>query len=345
MTHYKLSLLVTTLLLFGQSATAADYAMTVTKEDKKWLLPDAPVSPVDNQPTAARVALGKMLFFDPRLSADGNLACAGCHNPMFGWADGLPTAKGNKSKVLTRASPTVANAGYNTIQMWDGRKRTLEDQALAPMESMDEMAMDLKVLFAILERSQGYRAAFANAYPGEGINNASVAKALAAFERTIISNDSPFDRWLRGDKKAMTPQQIRGFRLFSDSGKANCVACHQAPNFTDNGFHNVGLAAHDLPNPDMGRYAIKPVAALKGGFKTPTLRDVALTAPYFHDGSAQTLMDTLEHYNRGGVSSKDLSPDIKRLNLTPAELADIEAFMRALTTQTKAFSLPVLPLS
>ena len=154
MTRYKLSLLVTTLLLFGQSAAAADYAMTVAKEDKKWLLPDAPVSPDDNQPTAARIALGKMLFFDPRLSADGNLACAGCHNPMFGWADGLPTAKGNKSKVLTRASPTVANAGYNTIQMWDGRKRTLEDQALAPMESMDEMAMDLKVLFEILERLQ-----------------------------------------------------------------------------------------------------------------------------------------------------------------------------------------------
>ena len=344
MTLKTMHVLIAMLLLFSQSAViAGDYSMTVTKEDRKWLLPKVPASPLDNQPSQARIALGKMLFFDPRLSADGNLSCAGCHSPMFGWSDGLATAKGSKSKVLGRASPTVVNTGYNTIQMWDGRKSTLEDQAMGPMESMDEMAMDLKALFAWLDSTPGYKAAFAKAYPGEAIDHKTLSKALAAFERTIVSNESPFDRWLRGDLNAMTPQQIRGFRVFSDPGKANCVACHQAPNFTDNGFHNIGLGTHDLPNPDMGRYVIKPVASMKGAFKTPTLRDVTLTAPYFHDGSAKKLVEAIDHYNRGGVSSKDLSREIKPLNLTPVEMADIEAFMQALTTPPKSFALPILP--
>ncbi len=331
------------LLLLHGAADAAGYAMVVSKEDKKWLLPAAAPAPANNKPTKARIDLGKMLFFDPRLSSDGNLSCAGCHNPMFGWSDGLPTAKGIKSKVLGRASPSIVNSGFNTIQMWDGRKSTLEDQAMGPMESMDEMAMDLKALFAWLAATPGYKAAFDKAYPGEGIDHKTVSKALAAFERTLLSRDAPFDRWLRGDAKAMTAQQIRGFRLFSDVGKANCVACHQAPNFVDNGFHNIGLASHDAPNPDMGRYVIKPVASMKGAFKTPTLRDIALTAPYFHDGSAKGLLETIEHYNLGGVSAKDRSPTIKPLNLSAAEVADIESFLRALTTPPKPFALPVLP--
>jgi len=339
------------LMLFVAAALAATVVTAApenpapTKEERAWLLPKVPPSPVSNQPTKERAELGKMLFFDPRLSADGNLACAGCHNPMFGWSDGLPTAKGIKSKVLGRATPTVMNAGFNTIQMWDGRKSTLEDQAMGPMESMDEMAMDLKALFAWLEKTPGYKAAFAKAYPGEAIDHKTVSKALAAFERTVVSSDSPFDRWLRGDKKAMTSQQVRGFRLFTDRTKTNCTACHQAPNFTDNGFHNIGLAAYDQPNPDMGRYVIKPVASMKGAFKTPTLRDVALTAPYFRDGSAKTLMDVMELYNKGGVSAKDRSPEIKALNLTPKEMEDIVAFMQALTTPPKPFVLPILPLN
>jgi cytochrome c peroxidase len=311
----------------------------------QWLLPKQPPSPPDNQPTRARVELGKMLFFDPRLSADGNLSCANCHAPFFGWSDGLPTAKGIKSKVLGRATPTVINSGYNTIQMWDGRKSSLEDQAMGPMESMDEMAMDLKLLFAWLQRTPGYKSAFAKAYPGEAIDHKTVSKALASFERTLVSNNSPFDRWLRGDKQSMTPQQVRGFRLFSDPDKGSCATCHHAPNFTDNGFHNIGLASYERPSPDMGRFVIKPVTSMRGAFKTPTLRDVALTAPYFRDGSAKTLMETIDHYNRGGVSAKDRSPQIKPLNLTRAEKEDIVAFLQALTTPPKPFVLPVLPLN
>jgi cytochrome c peroxidase len=227
--------------------------------------------------------------------------------------------------------------------MWDGRKSSLEDQAMGPMESMDEMAMDLKLLFAWLERTPGYKRAFAQAYPGEAIDHKTASKALAAFERTLVSNDSPFDRWLRGDAKSMTPQQVRGFRVFSDPAKGNCAACHHAPNFTDNGFHNIGLASHARANPDMGRFIIRPVAAMRGAFKTPTLRDVALTAPYFHDGSATTLMDAIDHYDRGGVSAADRSAQIRPLNLTRADVADIAAFLQALTTPAKPFVLPVLP--
>lgn len=330
------------LAVFSQ-ASAADYTLSPTKDDQKWLLPKTPPAPADNQPTHARVELGKALFFDPRLSSDRNLSCAGCHNPVFGWTDGLPTAKGSKSKVLGRATPTIVNTGYNTLQMWDGRKASLEDQAMGPMESMDEMAMDLTALFKWLNDEPAYKAMFDKAYPGEAVDSKTVSKAIASFERTVVSNTSPFDRWLRGDRKAMTKQQIIGFRLFSDPNKGNCIACHQAPNFTDGGFHNIGLASYADGNGDVGRFSIKPLKSMKGAFKTPTLRDITLTAPYFHDGSAKNLMEVVEHYNSGGASKVDLSPNMKPLNLTQEEKEAIVAFMQALTSPHKPVSLPELP--
>lgn len=332
-------------LLLAVPAFAGDYTLSPTKDDHKWLLAKTPPAPADNQPNAARVELGKVLFFDPRLSADGNLACANCHSPMFGWSDGMATAKGSKSKVLGRASPTVVNTGYNTLMMWDGRKASLEDQAMGPMESMDEMAMDLTALFKWLNADPTYKAMFAKAYPGEAIDSKTVSKGIASFERTVVSNNSPFDKWLQGDKKAMSKQQIVGFRLFTDPNKGNCAACHQAPNFTDGGFHNIGLPSYDKPNPDVGRFAIKPLASMKGAFKTPTLRDITLTAPYFHDGSAKTLADVVDHYNKGGVSKTDLSSNMKTLNLTHEEADAIAAFMQALTSPPKPFVLPILPLN
>lgn len=330
----------------GLSAAATEDAdLAPTKDEQKWLLPKTVPSPEDNRPTPERIALGKELFFDPRLSSEANLSCAGCHNPMFGWSDGLPTAKGAKSKVLGRATPTIINTGYNTLMMWDGRKKSLEDQAMGPMESMNEMAMDLTALFKWLDSDPTYKAQFAKAYPGEAIDSKTVSKAIASFERTVVSDDSPFDRWLRGDKHALTRQQIIGFRLFTDPNKGNCAACHQAPNFTDGGFHNIGLASYDGATPDVGRFAIKPLPSMKGAFKTPTLRDVTLTAPYFHDGSAKTLADAMAHYNRGGDAKADLSPNIKPLNLTAEEQAAIVAFMQGLTSPHKPVELPVLPLN
>lgn len=308
---------------------------------KEWLLPDKPPFPADNEPNADRIALGKMLYFDPRLSGDGNLSCSNCHNPSLGWSDGQTTAKGVKSMVLGRASPTIINTAYNTIQMWDGRKKSLEDQAMGPMEATVEMNMDIKRLFEWLNGNAGYKAMFAKAYPGQDISAATLSKAMASFERTVISNNSPFDRWVKGEAKAMTPQQVEGFKLFTD--KAKCSACHSAPNFTDNGFHNVGLPSYGAPEPDMGRYAQKPVKSMKGAFKTPTLRDITNSAPYFHDGAAKTLAEVVDHYNKGGAIKTDLSPNIHELGLNQAEKDSLVAFMHALTSPYQPVSLPELP--
>ncbi|NEX60844.1 cytochrome-c peroxidase [Noviherbaspirillum galbum] len=343
-----LSLVKTAITAIGLACTAivagaADDSLKPTREDRKWLMPRTPPAPADNQPNAARVALGKALFFDTRLSADGNMACASCHNPMYGWSDGLGTARGNKSKVLGRASPTIVNAAYNSIQMWDGRKASLEDQAMGPMESADEMAADIEAMFKWLNGEPAYKAMFAKAYPREAIDAKTLSKAIASFERTVVSTTSPFDRWVAGDARAMTKQQVLGFRLFSDPAKGNCASCHQAPNFTDNGFHNIGLASYGDGHGDAGRFAIKPLPSMRGAFKTPTLRDVALTGPYFHDGSAKTLADVMEHYRRGGHNKLDLSPNVRPLALSDDESAAIVAFMEALTSKPKAVTLPRLP--
>ena len=308
-----------------------------------WRLPVAVPHPEGNAPTAARVALGRQLFFDTRLSGDGNMSCASCHSPMYGWSDGLPTARGAKSQVLGRATPTVFNTAYNGVQMWDGRKKSLEDQAMGPMEANVEMNADMARLFAFLNGNEGYRAAFASAYPGEPINAETVSKAIASFERTIVSNDSPFDRWVAGRKEAMTPDQVAGFRLFVDPAKGNCAACHSGPNFTDNSFHNLGLASYGKAEPDMGRYAIRPLPVMKGAFKTPTVREAANTAPYFHDGSAATLEDVMAHYVKGGEVQANLSPEMKPLSLSKDEVRQIVAFLGALSTPPKSFEMPALP--
>lgn len=309
---------------------------------KAWILPAVPVPP-DNVSNAARINLGRHLFFDPRLSGDGNMSCGTCHNPALGWSDGLATALGVKSMVLDRASPTIVNSGYNSIMMWDGRKKSLEDQAMGPMEATVEMNMDTGKLFKWLNESAGYRTLFDAAYPNEGINASTVSKAMAAFERTVVMNDSPFDRWLAGDAKAMNAQQVRGFSVFLDPDKGNCSVCHSAPNLTDNGFHNLGLASWGKENPDVGRYAQKPVARMKGAFKTPQLRGIALTAPYFHDGSSSSLMDVVNHYEKGGIVTTNLSPNLKALTLSKQDKEDLVAFMHALTGTTPAITIPVLP--
>lgn len=305
-----------------------------------WQLAAVPV-PADNASTPARVALGKALFFDPRLSGNGAVSCASCHNPALGWSDGLKTAVGFGGAVLNRATPTIVNVGYNTQFMWDGRKKSLEDQALGPMQAADEMNTDFPVLLERLRGIRGYVAMFEKAYPGEPIAEASIAKALAAFQRTVVSKDSAFDRWVAGDRSALTPSQQRGFKVFTDAGKGNCVACHSGANFTDNGFHNIGL--RQGANPDLGRFAVRKVASMKGAFKTPTLRDIELTAPYFRDGSARTLRDVIEHYDRGGDDRSNVSQDIKPLNLSNKDKEDLEAFMRALTGRRTSFVVPQLP--
>lgn len=324
--------------------TSNDIARRLDPADfKHWLLPPEPPYPVDNKPSPERIELGKMLFFDPRLSRNGIMSCATCHNPALGWGDGLPTARGFQEVLLDRATPTIVNTGYNSIQMWDGRRKTLEEQVMGPLQGGNLMNTDLEKFFKWMNSSPEYKSAFAKAYPGEPIGPATVSKAVAAFERSVVSRDSPFDRWVAGDTKAMTPQQLRGFALFIDPRKANCATCHAAPNFTDDGFHNLGLTSFGKDKPDLGRYNQRPVALMKGAFKTPTLRDVEYTAPYFHDGSAKTLMDVVEHYNKGGEVRTNLSPNMQPLNLSQSEKEALVAFMKALSSPLVSVTLPVLP--
>lgn len=336
------SLIAALLLTTGLKAAEKNYVFKSGHPSlKEFALGDV-IHPSNNKPNKERIALGAALFFDPRLSGDGNMSCATCHNPGLGWSDGQPTARGVNSSILARATPTILNTGYNSIQMWDGRKKTLEEQAMSPMLSKEEMNMDIAKLFQYLNSSQGYQVKFEKAYPGEGINETTLSKAMAAFQRTVVSKNSSFDRWVLGDTKAMTPQQIQGFKIFA--GKGNCLACHSEANFTDNGFHNLGLASFGKPDPDMGRYAIRPINAMKGAFKTPTIRDVAKTAPYFHDGSAKTLMEVVEHYDRGGDVKTNLSPNMKPLNLTQSEKEALVAFMESLSSPYNAFAIPELPV-
>ena len=313
------------------------------KDFVHWKLPEHVPEPVGNQSTAARVELGSMLFFDPRFSSNGNMSCASCHNPSLGWSDGLDTAVGHNGKKLGRATPTVMNSGYYTIFMWDGRKASLEDQAVGPMQSADEMRADWPRTFALLSGTPAYVQAFSKAYPGEPIDERTFAKAIAAFERTVVTRDSDFDRWLAGDKTAMSERANRGLALFVDPAKGNCAGCHAAPNFSDSGFHNVGLASFGAAEADLGRYNERRVALMKGAFKTPQLRDIARTAPYFHDGSAKTLRDVVEHYRRGGEVKTNLSPDLKPLNLTDQECEELVAFLEALTSNGPPFRAPHLP--
>jgi cytochrome c peroxidase len=325
----------------GVSGAADRLAPPAMPEDRVWLLGDPPAPP-DNVTTPSRVELGKALFFDPRLSGNGTISCASCHNPSLGWSDGLRTGVGISGSVLGRATPTVLNTAYNTQFMWDGRKKSLEDQALGPMKTPEEMKTDFSAALALLSRTGGYQTMFHAAYPGEPISEETVAKAIAAFERTVVSKDSRFDRWIAGDRSALTPQEHRGYKLFTDPAKGNCAVCHKPPNFTDNGFHNIGIAQAPGQE-DAGRFKIRAVAVSKGAFKTPTLRDIELTAPYFHGGSAATLAEVVEHYARGGDDRSNLSPEVRKLNLSAAEKADLVAFMKTLTGATRTTSLPALP--
>lgn len=314
---------------------------------RKWLLPDVVPSPEDNRLTPERAALGKKLFFDPRLSGTGRSTCASCHFPERGWTDGFPKSVRFMGDVMTRASPSIVNLGYSTIFQWDGRSPTLEHQAVngaSPAGSMNAAGKAKPTDgIANIQKIPGYVDLFAKAYPGEGVTPQSIAKAISSFERTVVSKDSPFDQWVRGKADALTPQQVRGFRNFVDPDKGNCSACHSAPNFTDNGFHNLGLKSFAEKDADVGRFRQRPVALMKGAFKTPQLRDIAQGAPYFHDGSAATLEEVIDHYVTGGMVRSNLSPNMKPLALSPDDKAALLAFLRGLSTAHPVFEYPILP--
>ena len=309
----------------------------------EWRLPPV-TQPPDNAATPQRVELGRELFFDPRLSGAANMSCASCHNPMFGWSDGLPTARGDGGRKLPRATPSVLNLAYGHQFMWDGRMPSLEAQALGPIQAEGEMNMPMPVLVDRLLDIPAYVAEFESAYPGEGIKAETIGKALATYERTLLATDTPFDRWLAGDRNALTAEQVTGFEIFVSKDRGNCAVCHAAPTFSDDGFHNIGLASFGDAHPDRGRFTQKPIKVVDGAFKTPMLRGVALTAPYFHDGSAATLEEVVEHYAKGGVVKSNLSPNMKPVTLDAGEKHALVAFLRALTPAPQQVTLPNLPL-
>jgi cytochrome c peroxidase len=337
----SLLLVVSTAAFAGPALVKGEQVPLPVAADKVHTLPKMP-EVADNPTTTAKVELGKALFFDPRLSANGTISCASCHNPSLGWSDGLKTGVGINGSILGRATPTIVNVGYNSQFMWDGRKKSLEDQALGPMKTPEEMKTDMIAVLRMLDTIDGYKNMFARAFPNEPISEETMAKAIASFERTVVSKDSRFDRWLAGDRKAITPQEWRGYQVFKDPARGNCVACHAGSNLTDNGYHNIGIVAAE-GKADDGRFKIRPVAAMKGAFKTPTLREIASTGPYFHDGSATTLMDVVEHYNRGGDDRSNVSDDVRALHLSTTEKEDLVAFLKSLTGHPLAVVLPTLP--
>ncbi len=300
-------------------------------------LPPVPI-PADNPPTAETIALGRRLYYDPALSVDDTLACAGCHSPVFGFSDGKQFSEGVGKKKGGRNAPTVLNAAYFTTQFWDGRAPSLEKQAEGPVQNPVEMAHTLARVEKKLTADASYRAAFEKAFGPGPITYEKVEKAIASFERTVVSGNSPFDRYYYGgDKQALSPAAQRGLKVFLDPKKGNCNACHTIGEkfalFTDNKFRNIGVGADYRGNyQDPGRWNVTRNEADKGAFKTPTLRHIAKTGPYMHDGSLKTLKDVVDFYVGGGNSNPQLDKEIRALDfLSGQERADLVAFLESLT--------------
>jgi cytochrome c peroxidase len=322
--------------------------------------------PADNPQTPAKIALGAKLFFDGRLSADGTVACATCHDPKRAFTDGRPTSIGIKGRAGQRNAPTVLNALLNKTQFWDGRVKTLEEQAELPIVNPLEMGQpSLKAAVAGIAAIEEYRQAFRRVF-GRPPNGPDLLRALASYERSLVSFNAPFDHFIAGNKKAIDDSAQRGWELFNNRGR--CNKCHaltekkrDVTTFTDNDFHNIGIgiirhnvvalarqaerliksgdteaidrAAIQTEMSALGRFLITKKQADIASFKTPDLRNVLVTSPYFHDGSQETLWDVMDHYNKGaGLKNPYLDEDIQPLALSERDIDDLVAFMASLTS-------------
>lgn len=305
-------------------------------------LPPVPI-PADNPPTEETIALGRRLFYDPIISADGTISCASCHAPEFGFSDNHPVSEGVGNKLGARHAPTVINSAYSNLQFWDGRATSLEEQALGPMASPVEMAHTLDGIVKRLQADPNYLAAFKKAWGTDHVTIEMVAKSIASFERTVLAGDSPFDRFMSGhDSAALSPEAQRGMIVFIKKNKGNCKACHSIDKnyslFTDNKFHNLGVGADTHGNmKDVGRYAITKNEDDMGSFKTPTLRNLANRGPYMHDGSFPTVKDALADHVGGGIWNSYLDREIHSLDvLTLDERNDLMQFLDSLNGKLPA---------
>jgi cytochrome c peroxidase len=321
------------------------------------------VIPADNPQTPEKIALGKELFFDDRLSVDNKISCDHCHGPVKGFTDQLPTSMGIHNQFGQRNAPTVLNALFSTTQFWDGRAATLEDQAKQPILNPIEMGMKSpEEVVAKVQAIPEYSAQFQKVF-GRPVNYDDIARAIASYERTQLAFDTPFDHYMAGDNKAISGAAKRGWSVFN--GKGRCMSCHgwnpTQPLFTDFKFHNIGVSAHKSDFVPLARKALAILAkgespqeidrlAIQtdmsglgrflvtkqphdiGGFRTMGLRNLLVTQPYFHDGSQQTLWDTIDHYNKGGVQNPYLDGGIVPLGLSESEEDDLVAFLATLTS-------------
>lgn len=285
--------------------------------------------PLDNPLTAEKVELGKRLFFDSRLSLDGSLSCATCHDPEKGFSNGRAVTEGVSGQNGSRNVPMLVNRIYGSMQFWDGRAETLESQVLGPLFNPDEMAMNENLLLQRLRTDATYQRLFDEAFGTPEPTVDRVSKAIACFERTLFTGATAFDEYeWNGIETALSESAKRGVLLFR--GKARCSTCHIGPNFTDERFHNLG-AGEGSGQKDAGRAAVTGNPDDFGKFKTPSLRNIERTAPYMHDGSLSHLEDVIEFYNRGGRPNLHLDAEMKPLALTDTEKADLLAFLKSLT--------------
>lgn len=291
-------------------------------------LPYLPPIPAHNSLTEEKVELGNMLFFEPRISSSGVISCATCHNPALGWADRIPRAVGHEGQVGERNTPTVLNSGFFEAQFWDGREPDLEGQALGPIEASIEMAMDLEMALERLTEFELYQEKFSEAYPDDQdpINADNLAKALASFQRTLNTPNSPFDRYLRGDLSAISDQAKDGMAAFVNNG---CIACHTGPALTDSRFHAIQVPG----STDLGRYEVTGEEGDKYRFKTPTLRNVAVTYPYMNNGATETLEEAVAI----------MGQEMLGREFDDATIDDITAFLHTLTGEMPDFEIPALP--
>ncbi len=328
-------LLLLSPLLLGAAALRGDVPSPLPKDTlaEKLSVDHVPLGlrprpvPNDGPPTEVRVQLGRKLFFDPILSGDGTVACATCHRPEHGFAGAGGRPRGVGGRQTARRAPTLFNRAYGTSFSWDGRAATLEEQALLPIEDPNEMGSTVADAVRRLRGHKEYGKEFAAAF-GDGVTAANLGRALADFERVLLRGDSPVDRFRRkGEVAALKPEERHGLWLYESRGR--CWRCHSGPNFSDEAFHNTGVSWGKEP-PDPGRFAVTKKDSDRGKFKTPTLRGVALTGPYMHDGSLATLEEVVEFYNRGGGPNPHLDPALAPLALSKDEMRSLVAFLKAL---------------
>jgi len=314
------TLIASLFLLSNLSAT------DIFSDKSQWVRPSSVPYPQNNKLTDEKIRLGKKLFFDPILSRANNIACSSCHDPVKGWSDSDRVAIGDKGRRGTRNSPTILNSAYQHTFFWDGRASSLEEQSLGPIEAHVEMNLNPLEAVKKLKKIPEYQKLFKKAFAKEPISVETLAKALASFERSIVSGSSRFDKWVAGDNSKLSDEEVEGFQIFLEKG--NCSICHSGFNFSDQSFNNIGIDSKDE-----GRAKVKKRAFWYGTFKTPTLRNIENSQPYFHDGSVEKLEDAVKICVEGGrdKEAKNKSELLMNKHLSEQEIKKITKFLKTLS--------------